>query len=112
MVELLLAAKEEGNMTVESGTMPLRWAEQNLETSQLDLEQKSTLAEIVSLLKQAGALEDFHLRSSITVSRKERGLSQPWFFKGTNSINRYSLLELIADIYQGAEVQRQSLHFF
>jgi len=112
MVELLLAAKAEVNVTDESGTTPLRWAEQNLETSQLDLEQKSTLAEIVNLLKQAGAQEDFHLRSSITVSRKERGMSRSWFFKGTNSINRYSLLELIADFYKDARYQNQPAYYF
>jgi cytohesin len=112
MVEVLLAAKAEVNVTDKSGTTPLLWAYQNLGSTQLGLGQKSTLGEIVNLLKQAGAQEDFHLRSSITVSRKERGLSRSWFFKGTNSINRYSLLELIADFYKDARFQDQPAYFF
>jgi ankyrin repeat protein len=111
MVEVLLVAKANVNVVDTSGDTPLHWAELYLGSPQLDLEKKSTLAEIVNLLKQAGALEDFHLRSSITVSRKERGLSRTWFVKGTNAINRYSLLELIADFYKGASVQDQTAYF-
>jgi ankyrin repeat protein len=111
MVEALLAAKAEVNVIDNSGTTPLRWAEQQRAMRHPSPEQDSAPPEIVKLLKQAGAQEDFHLRSSITVSRKERGLSQSWFFKGTNSINRYSLLELIADFYRGAGVQDQTAYF-
>ncbi len=113
MVEVLLAAKAEVNVIDNSGTTPLRWAEQQRAMRHPSPEQDSALPEIVNLLKQAGAQEDFHLRSSITVSRsKERGWSKSWFFKGTTALNHFSLLELVADIYQGTDVQRQSLHFF
>ncbi len=102
MVEVLLAAKAEMNVIDKSGTNPLQWAQQYSGFSGYTRVQLTSLAEIVNLLKQAGAQEDFHLRSSITVSRKERGFSRSWFFKGTNSINRYSLLELIANFYPDA----------
>src|SRR6266567_142756 len=112
MVEVLLAAKANVNVVDTSGNTPLHWAELYLGSSQPNLDQKSTLAEIVKLLKQAGAQEDFHLRSSINVSRKERGLSRSWFFKGTNSINRFSLFELIADFYKDTRQADQQAYSF
>jgi len=112
MVEVLLAAKADVNVIDNSGTTPLRWAEQQRGMRHSRPEQDSALPEIVNLLKQAGAQEDFHLRSSITVSRKQRGLSHPWFSKGTNSINRYSLLELIANFYKDAQAENQPAYWF
>ena len=58
-------------------------------------------AEIRAALLKAGANEDYQRLARIFIAQKGTGsLGQQVFYKGTNSVNHYTLLELIAEAYQ------------
>jgi ankyrin repeat protein len=59
--------------------------------------EPQTADEIATLLRKAGADESLQRRSIIGVSRGE--FEQDFFFKGTNSYNRYTLFELLNRFY-------------
>ena len=58
--------------------------------------------QIKEMLIQAGANEDYQRRGGIFIAQKGTGsIGNKVFSKGTNSVNRYTLLELIASAYGG-----------
>ena len=57
---------------------------------------------IKQMLIEAGANEDYQRRGAIFITQKGTGsIGHKVFSKGTNSVNRYTLFELIASAYGG-----------
>ncbi len=63
--------------------------------------QANNSAQIKAALLKAGANEDFQRVARIFIAQKGSGsIGKEVFYKGTNSVNHYSLFELVAEAYQ------------
>jgi hypothetical protein len=83
MIELLVSKGADPNIRNNDGLTPLDFV-------------KSKPGELADLLRQHGA-EDWAPRpGQITVTRRSTGVARPAFEQGTNLLNRFTLLEVIA----------------
>ncbi|MDQ6630172.1 MAG: ankyrin repeat domain-containing protein, partial [Verrucomicrobiota bacterium] len=102
IVEFLLGNKANPNAQDKNGETPLGVAKKsNSPTGEM----------LVELLMKFGANENAQRLTRISVSRKSRNFLQPIFFKGTNSWNRFSLLEAFAQFYSVSGNADQNIIF-
>jgi ankyrin repeat protein/protein involved in polysaccharide export with SLBB domain len=84
------------NAPDKQGDPPLAYTSRLPIVPTIEREEK----EIKQMLIQAGANEDYQRRGAIFITQKGTGsIGHKVFSKGTNSVNRYTLLELIATAY-------------
>ena len=111
MVELLLAHHADPNVLDGQGRTPLSWAlaiqaNPNLQapTPQNQFAADTAMAEIVNLLRHAGANEHLQRLSTISVCR---GWNSPMveFKKGTNVFSHYTLFDLLTLEYSSQPFQ-------
>lgn len=91
MVELLLDHKADVNLLSSGGTAPITWAKNQKQSAERD--------SIISLLRKAGANENYERLPYIAIKASGDEKVQNIFTKGTNAVNRYTLLELIDAAY-------------
>jgi ankyrin repeat protein len=65
-------------------------------------DQKAEAEQIIALLHQHGALDHLPAWDRIIVSRPSANFSYPIFRSSTNDWNHFTLLEFLADIYEGS----------
>jgi ankyrin repeat protein len=101
MVNMLLAHKANPNARNNNGRTPLDLAKSSPQfpQTQRSASEQSAFDEIAALLRDAGADEQMQRRSAISVSRRSRDYLAPWFVQGSNTWNRFTLLELIASFH-------------
>ncbi|MGA2541649.1 MAG: ankyrin repeat domain-containing protein [Verrucomicrobiota bacterium] len=88
LVQELLDHHADPNKPDDRGLPPLAYVPQ----------QGPTYAEIRAALLKAGANEDFQRLARIFIAQKGTGsLGEGVFYKGTNSVNHYTLLETLAE---------------
>jgi ankyrin repeat protein len=113
IAELLLAHKANVDAQDTSGHTPLDYVKINAFGPHPTTGDELLTREIGDRLRKAGAREDLQRLSFVTISRNgvlsprgeylERGWGNPWFYKGTNSFNRYTLLELISNFFENRQ---------
>ena len=108
ILKLLLAYKANVNARNLSGQTPLDLTKQTrpgLLPPRTSSDQ-SAFDDIAALLKEAGADDQMQRRTAISISRDSRGYLAAWFVQGSNTWNRFTLLELLASVYsQGSVVE-------
>ena len=109
-IRLLLDHHAAVNLLDDYGNTPLSIAEQKHASLVEGTKDRAAFEQAVDLLKGAGANNDLKRRSYIAVIRNSSGHPQQAnvFFKGTNSFNRHSLFELIAQYYGHGGIQSSS----
>jgi hypothetical protein len=107
MVELLLAHHADPNFLDSQGRTPLSWAlTLQTETSfqRPNRSMDAAIAEIVELLRKAGANEYLQRLSTISVCRGW-SIATVEFKKGTNVLDHYTLFELLTREYESQRGQ-------
>jgi ankyrin repeat protein/tetratricopeptide (TPR) repeat protein len=99
LVKLLLDHQANPNARNNSGRTPLDLTKSGLGFPSRNPSEQPAINEIAELLKQAGADEQLQRRGAISISRRSRDYLAPWFVQGSNTWNRFTLLELIAGVY-------------
>ncbi|MDQ6631887.1 MAG: ankyrin repeat domain-containing protein, partial [Verrucomicrobiota bacterium] len=111
IVELLLTKKADPNLANSLNKTPLNIVNEKETGSpapypprQIPSTDSIVLKEIKELLIKYGADENAERLTRISLSRKSRNFLQPVFYKGTNSWNRFSLLEAFAQGNAGQNI--------
>ncbi|MCL5097493.1 MAG: ankyrin repeat domain-containing protein [Candidatus Omnitrophica bacterium] len=120
MVELLLTHGAKVNILNNNGQTPLSLAQKVLNgisgvginlppamvvergiylANPIPLDAQSDLKQIIGLLRQHGANENFQRMSQISVSRKSINSNYDVFTKDKNGYNRFTLFELVSTAY-------------
>ena len=112
-VELLISAGADVNLRDKSGMTPLDLAKGAQRQPQPGFvpvagsrrppggsgsSAKTESPDIATLLRQHGALDELPDSTSIRVTRRSVGLAKPVLTQGTNLLNRFTLLEMIAGL--------------
>ncbi|HUC86529.1 MAG TPA: ankyrin repeat domain-containing protein, partial [Candidatus Acidoferrales bacterium] len=122
IVQLLLDHKANPNLQDARGNTPLDLVKRRMQNasastrfsgrvlpqlggnnSEPDPDQKAEGEQIMALLHQHGALDHLPVWDCITVSRPSANFSYTMFRNNTNGWNRFTLLELLANFYEGSE---------
>jgi ankyrin repeat protein len=105
--ELLLAHRADPNLTDNNGDSPLSLARRVM--TQGNPQGREMASQVVQLLLKHGADENLHRRGLIMIRRKD--WTQPFFYRGTNAHNQYTLADLVGLIYLTDRQTREPLSF-